>query len=164
MISYLETLVKRLEVIPIPPHKSPRSCGDLFNEFLRRLTNVYELSQTDKPFKINFFFNDPTMNEIGKEMIWDFMVDKDFYRFGGGAFNIIHAWLYWELLIERSELYRSIKDIELFEPFLVLLERGGRIDRDHTAYEIYGAGTFSINKTYSEPLDMSKEHLDALDA
>jgi len=161
-LSIIQELTKRLDLIPDNQEERPKLYINLFGEFLRRLTYIYDYSKTKKPYGLNFYLSESIIEEIHADEITHHIKSEYCSKFGSGAYNLIHTWIFWELSKNKLKFYDGIKGIELFEPILILLERGGKIDRERKMFEV-GCRSYYIEKSYAPPLDMSNEYLDSLD-
>lgn len=160
-----EVLFARLDEIEITTEfNKSYSCSILFKEFIRRFSLLYIELDRDQPFNLGFLKGISGESLEFDQLVKKYIKPKYIKSFGMGAYIIMHSYLFWEFV--RDDFYFDNKKIEPFEPFIRILERNGRIDREHGIYDVCGYSFYLNMDTNETPyiLDMSDENLDKIDA
>ena len=140
----------------------------LFKEYIRRLSNIYVLSESKESFNVNFYltFIEGKIEGL-EEQVNTLMKSRNFRSFGNGSYVLIYSFLYWEVCKYLLPFELTSEQIELYKPLIRIFERGGYITREGRIFDICDMEGFSLSTLRSNDIpilgDLSDENLDKID-
>lgn len=163
----VDITVSRINSIKVESGQAKFSSVLLFEEFLRRLAVVNKHLELEElkllPIDSKYIELIKDLNEI----VNDALSNLKLMRFGAAGLVFIHYHVYWEIFKVRSKVDLPDDLLNLYEPIIIIFERGGYISREMKIYDVCGLKSFRItDEYYSETpyiVDMSDENLDRID-